>query len=117
MLDKDGLDTGRNELNVINRTDQGTEELSAHSIMKRTGDVHQGTGTSCVVKGSYCQCHYCKCEKGQLHCRTKGLAFHSGFGKKYCYGSMEGEYCHCDYCRCKHGYGLAGHNKHGNCGY
>ena len=23
----------------------------------------------CIVKGSYCQCHYCRCEKGQLHCK------------------------------------------------
>ena len=56
-------------------------------------------GTGCVVKGSYCQCHYCKCEKGQLHCSKKGFGSHKGFGKRYCYGSMEGEYCHCDYCR------------------
>ena len=75
------------------------------------------SGTGCVVKGSYCQCHYCKCEKGQLHCSKKGFGHHKvsddihgillelviilsqGFGKRYCYGSMEGEYCHCDYCR------------------
>ena len=112
-----------------------SELMDPHVMVKRTtGDVHHGTGTSCVVKGSYCQCHYCKCEKGQLHCRAKGLAFHHGFGKfetfleilknllyfpgkKYCYGSMEGEYCHCDYCRCKHGYGLSGHNKHAHCVY
>ena len=50
-------------------------------LLKRTGAVHHGTGSSCVVKGSYCQCHYCKCEKGQLHCRAKGLAFTHGFGK------------------------------------
>ena len=30
-----------------------------------------GGGTSCIVKGSYCQCHYCKCEKGHLHCGSK----------------------------------------------
>ena len=58
------------------------------TIDKRTGG-HHGTGTGCVVKGSYCQCHYCKCEKGQLHCQKKGLGFHKGFGKRYCYGSME----------------------------
>ena len=52
-----------------------------------------------MVKGNYCQCHYCKCEKGQLHCSKKGFGYHKGFGKRYCYGSMEGEYCHCDYCR------------------
>merc|ERR1712179_687420 len=79
-------------------------------LQRRTGDVihHGGGGTSCVVKGSYCQCHYCKCEKGKIHCRHKSHhAYASGFGKTYCYGSMEGEYCHCDYCRCKHGYGLS----------
>merc|ERR1711974_446551 len=88
---------------------EGSVVPGAEELVKRTGPVHHGTGTSCVVKGSYCQCHYCKCEKGQLHCRAKGLGFHKGFGKRYCYGSMEGEYCHCDYCRCKHGYGLSGH--------
>merc|ERR1711982_12580 len=25
-----------------------------------------GGGTACIVKGSYCQCHYCKCEKGHV---------------------------------------------------
>ena len=64
----------------------GTEEnqnliSSEQLLLKRTGAVHHGTGSSCVVKGSYCQCHYCKCEKGQLHCRAKGLAFNHGFGK------------------------------------
>ena len=34
------------------------------------------SGTGCVVKGSYCQCHYCKCEKGQLHCSKKGFGHH-----------------------------------------
>ena len=32
----------------------------------------KGGGTSCVVKGSYCQCHYCKCEHGHLNCGKKG---------------------------------------------
>ena len=45
------------------------------------GHSSHGIGTACIVKGSYCQCHYCKCEKGQLHCRAKGLAFTHGFGK------------------------------------
>ncbi len=27
-----------------------------------------GSGTACIVKGSYCNCHYCKCEKGWVHC-------------------------------------------------
>jgi len=58
-------------------------------------------GTACIVKGSYCNCHYCKCEKGHVHCGY-------GKGKKYCYGSTEGEYCHCDYCKCKNGFGSTG---------
>merc|ERR1712012_1474496 len=67
------------------------------------GHSSHGIGTACIVKGSYCQCHYCKCEKGHIHC--KGHGHGGGYGKKYCYGSMEGEYCHCDYCKRKHGYG------------
>ena len=38
-------------------------------------------GTSCVVKGSYCQCHYCKCEKGHIHC--KGHGHGGGYGEEY----------------------------------
>ena len=41
----------------------------------------KGGGTSCVVKGSYCQCHYCKCEHGHLHC---------GGSKKGGYGHDKG---------------------------
>merc|ERR550532_3715588 len=76
------------------------------------GDGHSshGIGTACIVKGSYCQCHYCKCEHGQLHCKGHGHSS-GGYGKKYCYGSMEGEYCHCDYCKCKHGFGQEGYGK------
>ena len=68
---------------IINTPDEVAETLSLQddkTIIKRTGS-HHGTGTGCVVKGSYCQCHYCKCEKGQLHCQKKGLGFHKGFGK------------------------------------
>ena len=82
------------------------------------------------MKGSYCQCHYCKCEHGHLHCKGHGhgggyggcdtecqkrrVIIHDDVsGKKYCYGSMEGEYCHCDYCKCKHGYGEEGHGGKG----
>ena len=72
-----------------------------------------GSGSACIVKGSYCSCHYCKCEKGQINC-GKGHGHGGGYGKKYCYGGMEGEYCHCDYCNCKHGFGQAGY---GNCGH
>ena len=35
-----------------------------------------GHGTACIVKGSYCNCHYCKCEKGWVHCGHK-----HGYGK------------------------------------
>ncbi|CAB4063709.1 unnamed protein product [Lepeophtheirus salmonis] len=70
------------------------------------GHGHQkGHGTACIVKGSYCNCHYCKCEKGHVHCGGYG----KGYGKKYCYGSTQGEYCHCDYCKCKHGFGSTGY--------
>ena len=76
-------------------------------------------------QGSYCQCHYCKCEKGHIHCKGHGHGGGYGklefikelwwwktcLGKKYCYGSMEGEYCHCDYCKCKHGFGQEGYGK------
>ena len=68
---------------IINTPDEVAETLSLQddkTIIKRTGS-HHGTGTGCVVKGSYCQCHYCKCEKGQLHCQKKGLGFNKGFGK------------------------------------
>ena len=30
-----------------------------------------------VSKGSYCQCHYCKCEKGYVSCKGYG---HEGGG-------------------------------------
>ncbi|XP_059083358.1 uncharacterized protein LOC131880692 [Tigriopus californicus] len=70
---------------------------------------HKAHGTACIVKGSYCSCHYCKCEKGHIHCGGYGK---KGYGKKYCYGSMSGEYCHCDYCKCKHGFGGKGYGCH-----
>ena len=38
-----------------------------------------GIGTACIVKGSYCQCHYCKCEKGHIHC--KGHGHGGGYGQ------------------------------------
>ena len=28
------------------------------------GGGGKGSGSACIVKGSYCSCHYCKCEKG-----------------------------------------------------
>ena len=37
-----------------------------------------GSGTACIVKGSYCQCHYCKCEKGHVSC--KGYGHEKGYG-------------------------------------
>merc|ERR1719342_1467134 len=85
-----------------------------HKISKRTvkGKHHVvgGVGTSCIVKGSYCSCHYCKCDHGMIHCQKHGVnSLSLGHGKHYCYGTMEGEHCHCDYCKCKHGYGQHGH--------
>ena len=69
---------------------------------------HGASGTACIVKGSSCWCHYCKCEKGHVHCHGHG---HHGHGKKFCYGKMEGQYCHCDFCSCKKGYGKKGYGK------
>ena len=37
-----------------------------------------GGGSACIVKGSYCNCHYCKCEKGQVGC--KGYGHGGGYG-------------------------------------
>ena len=42
------------------------------------GHGHYAHGTACIVKGSYCSCHYCKCEKGWVHCGKK-----HGYGKSY----------------------------------
>jgi len=42
------------------------------------GHGHSARGVACIVKGSYCQCHYCKCEHGHVHC--------SGYGKGGGYG-------------------------------
>ena len=39
-----------------------------------------GGGTACIVKGSYCQCHYCKCEKGHVSC--KGYGHEKGYGEE-----------------------------------
>ena len=36
---------------------------------------------SCETKGSYCLCHYCKCEKGQVHCGKSDNQF--GYGRAY----------------------------------
>ena len=46
-----------------------------------TGHSSVGSGTACIVKGSYCQCHYCKCEHGQLHCSGYGHGSGGGYGK------------------------------------
>ena len=37
-----------------------------------------GLGMACIVKGSYCNCHYYKCEKGHVHCDGYGKG---GYGK------------------------------------
>ncbi len=107
----------------------------------------EASGTACIVKvlfllvlvgnhlfriyiykqGSYCNCHYCKCEKGSVHCDKHGygettfnfqnifvnnnkISFESP-GKKYCFGSSEGQYCHCDFCKCSKGFGSSGYGK------
>ena len=36
------------------------------------GHGHHAGGTACIVKGSYCSCHYCKCEKGWVKCKGHG---------------------------------------------
>merc|ERR1712029_1167472 len=66
---------------------------SSHHISKRTVKHHGvGYGSSCTVKGSYCSCHYCRCDHGFIHCVKHGAtAYHHGIGKNYCYGHMEGE--------------------------
>ena len=40
------------------------------------GGGGKGTGTACIVKGSYCNCHYCKCEQGHISCGG-----HGGYGE------------------------------------
>ena len=40
-----------------------------------------GSGTACIVKGSYCNCHYCKCEKGSVSCSGYGHGSGKGYGK------------------------------------
>ena len=68
---------------IINTADDGAETLSLQddkTIIKRTGS-HHGTGTGCVVKGSYCQCHYCKCERGILYCQHHKAFNDYGYGQ------------------------------------
>ena len=66
---------------------KGSENPStSQQISKRTlkGGHHfsGGSGTSCSVKGSYCSCHYCKCDYGQIHCHKHGAtAYMHGHGK------------------------------------
>ena len=43
------------------------------------GGGGSGSGTACIVKGSYCNCHYCKCEKGQISC--SGYGHGGGYGE------------------------------------
>ena len=62
-----------------------------------------------LLRGSTCACHSCACEKGQInHCSKGYKSGGGGYGKNYCYGSMEGEYCTCDFCKCKTGFGVLG---------
>ncbi len=41
------------------------------------GKHDKAMGTACIVKGSYCNCHYCKCEKGHVHC-----GYEKGYGEQ-----------------------------------
>jgi len=87
---------------------KGEHELIRRDTARQAPEHHNiAKNDHCIVKGSYCQCHYCRCEKGQLHCKEDPKK-KPGYGKRYCYGSMEGEHCHCDYCKCRHGYGHEG---------
>ena len=43
------------------------------------GSGGSGSGSACIVKGSYCNCHYCKCEKGQISC--SGYGHGGGYGE------------------------------------
>merc|ERR1719516_389047 len=84
------------------------------------------------TKGSGCQCHYCKCERGNLYCLPNHQTFSFGLldsmnkaidkffkifvkknkGKNYCYGPTEGESCYCDYCVCQTSFGHRHHHHH-----
>ena len=44
---------------------------------------HDAKGTACIVKGSYCNCHYCKCEKGHVHCGGYGKHGHGKFSNSH----------------------------------
>ena len=68
---------------------------------------------------SYFYTHCSACEKGQInHCskgyKSGGYGGGGGYGKDYCYGSMEGEYCTCDFCKCKTGFGVLGYSGGGH---
>ena len=60
----------------------GTE--ADHGYGHGHGHGHGASGTACIVKGSYCSCHYCKCEKGHIHCGK-----HGGYGERAKYYSMK----------------------------
>ena len=60
------------------------EDVSSHHLSKRTTKHHGlGIGSSCTVKGSYCSCHYCRCDMGFIHCVKHGAtSFHNGIGSE-----------------------------------
>merc|ERR1712032_770344 len=99
-------------------------------VCKGQGSAADIIGVS--IKGSRCECHYCRCVHGHVHCQPgyKGGAGGPGLlgkfssllhkaigkvvelgrialGKHYCYGQAEAEACHCDYCPCRASFGLA----------
>ena len=51
---------------VLDQADQATAEPGHHH-----GHLKGADGTACIVKGSYCSCHYCKCEHGWVWCGHK----------------------------------------------
>ena len=52
------------------------ENTEADGYGSSHGHSHSAKGTACIVKGSYCNCHYCKCEKGHVHCGGYGKGGH-----------------------------------------
>ena len=52
---------------VLDQANEATAEPGHHGHGHHKG----ADGTACIVKGSYCSCHYCKCEKGWVWCGHK----------------------------------------------
>ena len=79
----EGGDGGEGGEDVVHNA---SDEDVVHSVSKRTVKAGPlfgpGRGSSCTVKGSYCSCHYCKCEHGNIHCQKHGAtSLMHGHGK------------------------------------